>query len=335
MTILDCVEIVALQEVWSGITPPKLQGYQDPFMKCRRGQKGGGVAFYVADNLKYKEVQSPYIKNYMETIAIDVVTKGQINRYINVYRPPNQECTKEIFLSFLKTLPMYPTMVTTVCGDFNIDIKKPENYYIIEFFQERGLHSMVDVATRVSKTTKGTSMTIVDHLYTNKPKVDCVVMETDITDHYTPCLVLERGKKDKIPDVTITRPLHTEKALNNLKNHLSQVDWSPVTDDHTKQAFYTFKAIMNEATDEHTPWTTRKIKGNQRVREKWYLKTLWKSRTKKEKLKKRARIKNTTEAWETYTQYRNVYNRVVRKAKFEYYKDQLEKSKHNPNKVRT
>ena len=333
LQILENVDIIALQEVWSGITPPKLNGFKEPFIKYRKGQRGGGVGFYVANHLKCKEVQSPYIQNFMETITIDVTIKGQINRFINIYRPPNSKCNKETFMTLIETLPIDPNMITIVCGDLNIDIKIPENNYILEFFQERGLHSMIDLPTRVSTTTKGTSRTIVDHIYTNKPKVDSLVLETDITDHYTTCLVLETGKRPKNPDCTIIRPLHTEKALNELKEHLSEIDWSPVLCDHTKKSFYTFKELIKSATEKCTPWTTMKVKGKKRIKEKWYLKSLWKSRTKKEKLKRKARLKNTTEAWEAYTNYRNTYNRVVRQAKFKYYNDLLEKHQKNPKKL--
>ena len=220
-----------------------------------------------------------------------------------------------------------------VCGDLNIDIMKAENNYIVEFFQERGLHSVVDLPTRVATTTKGVSSTLVDHIYTNKPKVESIVLETDITDHYCTGLILEKGKREKMLDKTIMRPLHTDKALDELKEHLSKIDWSPVLNDNTKQAFYTFKRLINEATDKYTPWREVKVKQGKQGKEHWFLKSLWKSRLKKEKLKRKARLKNTTEAWETYTKYRNTYNRVVREAKFKYYNDLLEKTKNNPKKL--
>ena len=50
---LQCVDIIALQEVWSGMTMPKLQGYKDPLFKIRSGQRGGGVAFYIKNYIKY------------------------------------------------------------------------------------------------------------------------------------------------------------------------------------------------------------------------------------------------------------------------------------------
>ena len=333
LSILDNVDVIALQEVWNGEAAPKLSGYKEPFLRYRSGQRGGGVAFYVKSHLNCKEVKSTFIQNYLESVCIDVNTHGKINRYINIYRPPNSQCSRETLLNLLKTLPIDPNMETIVCGDLNIDIGQIDNAYIVEFFQERGLHSMVDIPTRVAATTKGTSATIVDHIYSNKPKIESMVLETDITDHYSIGVVLERGKTQKLPDKTIMRPLHTEKALNELKEHLSKVDWSPILCDHTKGAFYTFRKVINEATDKCTPWTEMKIKVNKKANEKWYLRSLWKSRTKKEKLKRIARLRNTTEAWERYTKYRNVYNRVVREAKFKYYNELLDKSKKNPKKT--
>ena len=148
---------------------------------------------------------------------MDIITKGKICRYINIYRPPNSQCNRETLLNFLKTLPIDPNLEMVVCGDLNIDIMKAENNYIVEFFQERGLHSVVDLPTRVATTTKGVSSTLVDHIYTNKPKVESIVLETDITDHYCTGLILEKGKREKTLDKTIMRPLHTDKALDELK----------------------------------------------------------------------------------------------------------------------
>ena len=65
LSILDNVDIIALQEVWNGEAAPKLSGYKEPFLRYRSGQRGGGVAFYVKSHLNCKEVKSTFIQNYL------------------------------------------------------------------------------------------------------------------------------------------------------------------------------------------------------------------------------------------------------------------------------
>ena len=77
LTILNSVDIIALQEVWDGKAAPTLPGFNEPYMRCRSGQRGGGVALYVKSHLNCKEVSSTFIQNYLETIAMDITTKGK------------------------------------------------------------------------------------------------------------------------------------------------------------------------------------------------------------------------------------------------------------------
>ena len=325
ITTLEAVDIVAIQEIWKTNIYPIITGFKEPFLKGRSHKGGGGVGLYISKKLKCKEVKSPFEEGNVETIAVDVDLKGETTRIINVYRPPGG--SMKIFWDQMKLLPFELNKKTIICGDFNLDLAKKENEQIQEFFEERMLSSMIDIPTRVKKGSK----TIVDHIYTNLKGKNSYVIETDITDHYTTALALEEGKRSIIKEVKITSPLHSEKAIESLKDYLNKTDWKPVLNDKTKNCFYTFRSILKKATDKCTPWRTKTVK-SRNFKEEWFIKSLKKAKIKKEKLKSKARKSNTTEAWSNYENYRNCYNKIVRRAKHDYYKDELEKAKHNIKK---
>ena len=326
ITTLETVDIVAIQETWKTNIFPIITGFKEPFLKGRSHKGGGGVGLYISKKFKCKEVKSPFDEGNVETITMDVEIKGDTTRIINVYRPPGG--SMKIFWDQMRLLPLEINKKTIICGDFNLDLARKENETIREFFEERKLSSMIDIPTRVKKGSK----TIVDHIYTNIKGRNSFVIETDITDHYTTALILEEGKKSKVKEVEITAPLHSEKAIESLKNYLKKVDWKPVLNDKTKNCFYAFRSIMKKATDECTPWRSKTLK-SRNTQDKWFINGLRKSKLVKEKLKNKARKINTTEAWSNYENYRNCYNKIIRKAKHEYYKAELEKAKYNPKKT--
>ena len=323
---LETVDIIAIQETWNTNIYPILTGFKEPFLKGRSYKGGGGVGLYISKKLKCKEVKSPFDEGNIETIAMDVEIKGEKTRIINVYRPPGG--SMKIFWDKMKLLPLEQNKKAIICGDFNIDLGKKENEHIKEFFEEKRLSSMIDIPTRVKKGSK----TIVDHIYTNMKGKNSYVIESDITDHYTIALALEEGKKPVLKEVKITSPLHSEKAMESLKDYLRKTDWNPVLNNKTKHCFYTFRSIIKKATDECTPWRTKTLK-NRNIKEEWFIKSMKLAKIKKEKLKNKARRSNTTEAWNNYEEYRNCYNKIIRRAKHDYYKDELEKAKHNPKKT--
>ena len=57
------------------------------------------------------------------------------------------------------------------------------------------------------------------------------------------------------------------------------------------------------------------------------------SRKTKLKLLRKAKATRTEENWNKFKQYRNIYNTVLRKAKYFYWKDSIAKSADNPKQM--
>jgi hypothetical protein len=85
------IKAIALQETWN-VPYPELV-HIDGFnfiSKSRKNGRGGGVGFYLRDNLKYRVVKdlSTFIDNEFESLTVEI----QINRkrilLSNYYTPP-------------------------------------------------------------------------------------------------------------------------------------------------------------------------------------------------------------------------------------------------------
>ena len=57
----------------------------------------------------------------------------------------------------------------------------------------------------------------------------------------------------------------------------------------------------------------------------WFTKGLYVSRLHKDKLHRKFRIKRNNNSWIKYTEYRKVYNRVIKYAKYSYYNTEFSK----------
>ena len=89
--------IIALQEIWRVITPPKIKGFQPLYYKTRNFHKTrsnnqyGGVAIYVRDGIKFQHLDVPFTEQVFESIAITVKTPTKDIQIINVYSHPDTD----------------------------------------------------------------------------------------------------------------------------------------------------------------------------------------------------------------------------------------------------
>ena len=99
MTLKDTVktldtDIIGLQEIWNphaGFV--KIDGYKDIIMKKRSGKRGGGLGFYLRNDMAYKtldDVNNLNLKK-IEALGIKLTTDNNETQIINIYRPPGSD----------------------------------------------------------------------------------------------------------------------------------------------------------------------------------------------------------------------------------------------------
>ena len=132
-----------------------------------------------------------------------------------------------------------------------------------------------------------------------------------------------------------THPLHDERSLNYLKDYLLAIqkttNWEEVTRCKTPEAFKIFFNILREAIEICCPTTVKDR--NTIPKNPWMTTPLLRLRAKKEKLHRKARTKNTEEAWKKYKETSKVYNKECRSAKNQYYSDKFTEAKDDGRKL--
>ena len=87
------IDVIALQETWAVPYPEavSIPGYQKIILNCRERSRGGGVGFYVRNNIEF-ELQnnlSPFREKFFESLTIRIKFGKQKFLFTNVYRSPN------------------------------------------------------------------------------------------------------------------------------------------------------------------------------------------------------------------------------------------------------
>ena len=92
--------ILCLQEIWgvNSITDYSIKHYHKPSLFSRPGSKmnlGGGVGFWVRDNIEYKSLNSPFITKQTETATIML---PKLNMILNIDPSGTRICLSMIYM---------------------------------------------------------------------------------------------------------------------------------------------------------------------------------------------------------------------------------------------
>ena len=122
-----------------------------------------------------------------------------------------------------------------------------------------------------------------------------------------------------LPNFTFKQDFSQFK-VNAFNDNLSILTWNDVLDSNCANAAYeifwdSFKTLF----DLHFPLIRIKINRNKTKINEFMTKGLLLSRKTKLKLLRKAKATRTEENWNKFKQYRNIYNSVLRKAKYFYW----------------
>ena len=319
--------VICLQEIYDlHGNIPSIPGFQPLICKNRRLKNGGGVGIYVRENLDVKIVDSPFLESRLETISIDVqMNKYKVIRIINVYIPPHVKLHET--LSQLDTLPMKKTNCF-VLGDLNHNQLNPKNVELAREFNSLGFRSMIDQPTRVAKTVRGESRTIIDLAFTNNKLSKSYIIQSDISDHFSiACTINPKWRKCKEELVKNYSPLQDPRSLEYLKAFMAARDWSDILKDNTENAFTLFSKVLSEGISICCP----PLPKNKRKRptNPWYSTGLMVSGKQKDKLHQKAIKKGTEQSWTQYKEYRNCYYKLVRLSKIIFYRHEFQEAQNS------
>lgn len=321
-TNIDCI---VLTETWNIPNPElfSLNGYKLVYNEGRLNQNDGVVVYLKS---VYEYTHKIIHLNDNRVIQIKIILGNKNTLVVNaIYRSPSTDLNEfNISLQeFLKFNDTKDTTYSIFIGDMNIDILGNDEYCqeYLSIMSEFGYLSTINCKTRVQNNNG----TCIDHIFLKSKKditnqIMPLVIQTNITDHYTTALqLILTDCKVKTDDIHYKKYINYDK-LNNL---LRETSWLPVFSPTSPDAgIDKFVEILTAAINNCT--TTKKIKRRNTKITPWITNALVKSIDEKNKLHKRLKVDPSNVELElSYKSYRNKLANLIKKTKFEYYQNLL------------
>ena len=324
-------DVIALQEIWNPHAGyVNIHNYHKIEMKKREKKRGGGVALYIKKTIKY-ELHKKLNETKLETIELIAVTlklKESNVIVMSIYRPPDSDM-KQTIKDLDKILNTTGENKTVICGDLNIDTSttnSQEKMYLNKL-REYSMTQHITSYTRLTNKTKST----IDHTISNLKKISCLTTHHTLADHQsiiTSWGVKTKTKTEEMPREKDNKRVHYKKSAKEIQ----KVDWRKWTQMNKKsdinELYDSFHNIIQNCiihenckrkkNEPKMPYITKAIleQGN----------TVKKARKKF--------LKKTTESNENeYKVLKREYNKTLKKAKNEYYKNELKKAGKDSKKV--
>lgn len=310
-------QLIGLSETWLNDTVPNQSLYISNYNLVRndRDGRGGGVALYIHNSLKFRVLEAPEQQSLLEQIWVSVKIQGKVIYFGSLYRPPNlniNECLDDLENTIISFMPNCTHIFFGT--DFNIDVSRtdtPACKQLFRLLHKYDLSQLVQSPTRVSES----SSSIIDLIITNSPElstvVDVINME-GISDHYLVYSVL-RLQKLRMPISFRTYRDYSGFVLNNFLFDLNSVYWDLIyslKDVNEMVSFLNTNLIKifdihapikkSRFTKAPAPWITPNIKFMMKLRRR--------ALTRYKRLK-------TDAAFDEYKQLRNYVVSAVRNEK--------------------
>ncbi len=216
-------------------------------------------------------------------------------------------------------------------GDYNIDLLRCNehnkiNDHIDNIFS-RGFMPLICKPTRVTRT----SATLIDNIYTNAidQTSSSGIIITDVADHFgTFSLVSE--KLSAASNIPKYKRIFSEANIHSFKQFLQQTDFTEVTNIHCADESYNhFLSLYKNAFNRAFPLKLFRPNRKFIKRELWVTPGLLASSRSKAKLFHK-KLKNPTDNNITrYKTFVNMFNKLKRIIKTNYYKDMITINRHD------
>ena len=308
----------------------------------RKSKSRGGVALYISNDFTpSKRLDlSPFYEGEFESIFAEVRHKASNKTLLvgEIYRVPNTNAQTSID-RFDKTLlnitrEKYSTVIIGTDQNFDYLKLNCNNYVasLLDIFVTAGMFPTISKPTR----TTNTSSTIIDNIYIKGKNVNTcfsAILYSYISDH-NPILTCfgNNMKRTRKPLTFTTRPMN-ESVIASISNDLHSVDWDYLKMLNVNEAYESLSNKLNHLIQTHSPEKTVVITFNKIIQEPWMTTGLMKSAQKRDKLYKKSQIEKIHTTSTRFIEYRNMYNKLKRKAKEKYFHELLDTYKHNIRKT--
>ena len=340
------IKVIAIQETWNIPYPDliNIHGFK-LFIKTRTDSRGGGVAFYVKDDItcKIKHNLSPFIEKEFECLTVEIVLNKKKVLLSNIYKSPtpNANLTQsEHAESFINHLDVHLSNMsslnsdTFVFLDSNINLLKINHSQSAALYLEtiftNGFLQKTGKATRI----QGNSYSLIDQILT-KTEVNIDLSGTiisDISDHFlnfiaVPCTRTKEAKINK------PKRNFSQFNLRRFKEALGSCSWnSTLSCNDVNDSYNNFWDDFHSLFELHFPLIHVKFNRNVHKINNFMTKGLLISRTTKNTLHKKSLVDQNLYS-EHYKRYRNIFNSLVRISKQKSLDENFRKHSKSPKRT--
>lgn len=296
----------------------------------RNGRYGGGVCIYIRNNLNFNMVKD-LCDDRLEMITIEITLPHSRSFLISTwYRPPNSPI--EIFQGFEEIIDKIDqsNLEYYLLGDMNCDMLSDSHPSVClnNILDLYGLKQLITEPTRITQNTK----TLIDLCITNTPeKVTCSgVRHVSISDHSLVFMCRKsryNRQNSRIIEIRSFKKFNESKFLEDL----SQMPWEKInTENDVNKMWQQWREMFMSCVNAHAPIRHKRI-GKQKP--SWLTSEIRQQLRNRDYLKKKAMSSDSNSAWSQYKKARNQTNNALKRAKREYFTQNLAKCKKDQRKT--
>ena len=329
---------IGITETWLHSNSPPIFNLDDYILlrADRKTSRGGGVAIYLYNQLKYFGRPDLHIEG-AEDIFIEIVNSKDKNIVIGViYRPPSNPI--DIFLDKLDdslNSISKDNKLIYLMGDFNIDLLSPTHQQIssrlCNIFTSFSLHPHINKPTRITQT----SSTLIDNIFSNviDRKFINGILYSDISDHL-PIFTLTKltNHVREANNIHTLRRQENNQNIELLKTDLAQEHWLDIYEENdVNEAYNKFLTKFIFYYNRNIPLIQNKP--CKKIKHPWITKGIMTSIKTRNRLYKKALHEPSNDNHNKYKTYRNKLTSLIRLSRKKYYSERIESNINNNNNL--
>ena len=299
---------------------PQLHNYL-AYYTTRQLNQNDGVTVYVRQSLK------PKVQEIEISLASCLQVEILNHVILGIYRSPANSNIDRFVNSLSAHLDKLKSSSNIIiAGDININIRTKDSESSHEHKTRNQYQNMLSMHGILAGHTLPTrESNCLDHfmLKINKKNVFpfIAVLQTSITDHFTIFLCLSKIKNSS-PSIKTKTDINFEQALKHLQQqNLAEL----LTCDDPNQLTCQFINILANTIENNT--IIHKVPNSKQIKKPWITSGILRCIRNRNKLQKQSKANPQNEILKiTYSRYRNYCNSLIKKIKYKYERDLLEKS---------
>ncbi len=329
ITDIEFPEIISLNEIWNPYININIPNYKAPTIKTRQNKRGGGVATYIRKDIQH--VHKPHLETtIIETITMELTLKtGKKILHSSIYIPPatKTDIIKNGLTDLIKKLSEtnIPFFIT---GDTNINTLKPntQSNVLNNIMQNFNCFQTINCPTRVT----GNTSTLIDHVITNYPNTtNSYVISASISDHLpTITSIIPTTKENPTTTVKITQHEKINKIIQSTNWQETEND---IINNPPNESAKILSSKLQSIIDNHT--ITKHTDLFTKPKKPWFSYEILTTKNKVNKLRNKLLKKPTPNNEQEYKAMKKIYNRMLKKSKYNYFAEHLKLNTNNPKKT--